>query len=46
MGMDIEFAVDESVYRRERDTLIQAVLMVDFGVYYPEAFEVLTAVRA
>lgn len=46
MGMDIEFAVDESVYRRERDTLIQAVLMVDFGVYYTEAFEVLTGVRS
>lgn len=46
MGMDVEFAVDESVYRRERDVLIQAVLMVDFAIKRTEAFEIRTGVRS
>lgn len=45
MGEDIEIVVDESIYRRERDVLIQATLMVDFAVAYTEAFQVLRGVN-
>jgi HK97 family phage major capsid protein len=46
MGMDVEITVDTSRYVNERETLIQAVALTDFGVYYPEAFETLSGVLA
>jgi HK97 family phage major capsid protein len=46
MGQDVEFVVDESVLRRQRDTLIQAVMYVDFAVAHPEAFQVISGVKA
>lgn len=45
IGKDVELVVDESVYRRERDVLIQAVMYADFGIFFREAFEVLAGVR-
>lgn len=45
MGNDVEVVVDESIYRRERDVLIQATLMVDFAVAYTEAFQILRGVN-
>lgn len=45
LGADVEIAVNDSVYFRERDVLIQAVAMVDFGVFYPKAFYVLKGAR-
>lgn len=44
MGMDVSIVVDTSRYVRERQTLIQGVAYVDFGIYYPEAFQVLGGV--
>lgn len=46
MGQDVEFVVDESTLRRQRDVLIQAVMMVDFAVAQPQAFQVLSGVKA
>lgn len=45
MGQDIEVVVDESVYRRERDVLIQLTLMVDFAVAFTEAFQIIAGVK-
>ncbi len=45
ISLDVELVIDTSRYINERQTLIQAVTYVDFGVFYPEAFEVLTGVR-
>ncbi|MCZ7543205.1 MAG: phage major capsid protein [Anaerolineae bacterium] len=46
ISLDVELVIDTSRYINERQTLIQAVTYVDFGVFYPEAFEVITGVRA
>ncbi len=45
MGQDVEIGVSDQVYFRERDVLIQAVALVDFGVWYPEAFAVTSGAR-
>jgi len=45
LGADVRIAVNDSVYFRERDVLIQAVALVDFGVFYPQAFYVLKGAR-
>jgi len=45
LGSDVRIAVNDSVYFRERDVLIQAVALVDFGVFYPQAFYVLKGAR-
>ncbi len=44
MGMDVEIVIDTSRYVNERETLIQATALTDFGVYYPSAFQVISAV--
>jgi len=45
LSLDLEVTVDTSRYINERQTLIQAVTYVDGGVFYPQAFDVLTGVR-
>jgi len=45
IGQDIEFVVDYSVRRQERQVLIQAIMMADVCVSHPQAFQILTGVR-
>ena len=46
LGQDVELVADESVYRRQREVLIQGVMYVDMGIAHPEAFQVLRGIRA
>jgi HK97 family phage major capsid protein len=46
ISYDLEIVVDTSRYVEERQTLIQAVTYVDCGVFYPQAFQSLSGVRA
>jgi HK97 family phage major capsid protein len=45
MGQDIELTVDTSILVKRRETYIQMGMMFDWGVYFAEAFEILSAVR-
>jgi HK97 family phage major capsid protein len=45
-GMDVEFKTDESIYVRQRQTLIQGVAYVDVAVAHTDAFQILSGVRA
>lgn len=46
MGQDITIKIDESIYVREGEIYIEAAMMHDCAVAQPDAFEVLTGVRA
>lgn len=46
IGQDITIKIDESIYVREGEIYIEAAMMHDCGVAQPDAFEVLTGVRA
>jgi HK97 family phage major capsid protein len=45
MGLDMEVAVSTERYFDSRDIAVQVVAEADFGVYYGEAFEILTGSR-
>ncbi len=44
-GQDLEIFMDTSVLIRKRQTLIQVVTLVDSGVAYKEAFQILTGAK-
>lgn len=46
LGQDVEINVSEEVYRTTGEIYIEAIMMHDCGVAQPDAFEVLTGVRA
>lgn len=46
MGQTIEIAVDDRQYFSSDQIQFRAIMYVDFAVFYPEAFEVITGVRA
>jgi len=46
LGQDVEINVSEEVYRTTGEIYIEAIMMHDCGVTQPDAFEVVTGVRA
>lgn len=46
LGQDVEINVSEEVYRTTGEIYIEAIMMHDCGITQPDAFEVLTGVRA
>lgn len=46
LGQDVEINVSEEVYRTSGEIYVEAIMMHDCAVAQPDAFEVLTGVRA
>lgn len=45
LGQDIELTIDKSIRVQENETYIRMDTMFDFGVFFSEAFEILSGVR-